>query len=237
MTASTDSSSSSYTDDSSGQGATQPDSRQLQSPLRSGGDTVFLKLQRLASRTEILFINEPRRNTKLLVLDLDHTLMDFSCRFDYMVEELKRPFLDDFLAQSYLYYDIAVWSQTNFKWLELKLTELGMLNRKDYKICFALVHSLPCFALSCLALPCLVLSCLVLSCLVLSCLALSCLVLPCLVLSCLVLSCLVLSCLALSCLALSCLALLCLALPCFVLPCLVSFCLAFILITSICIII
>ena len=157
MTASTDSSSSSYTDDSSGQGAAQPDSRQLQSPLRSGGDTVFLKLQRLASRTEILFINEPRRNTKLLVLDLDHTLMDFSCRFDYMVEELKRPFLDDFLAQSYLYYDIAVWSQTNFKWLELKLTELGMLNRKDYKICFALVQSTPlpppCLAFPCLALP------------------------------------------------------------------------------------
>ena len=143
MTASTDSSSSSYTDDSMSQGVTQPDSRQLQSPLRSGSDTVFLKLQRLASRTEILFINEPRRNTKLLVLDLDHTLMDFSCRFDYMVEELKRPFLDDFLAQSYLYYDIAVWSQTNFKWLELKLTELGMLNRKDYKICFALVQSTP----------------------------------------------------------------------------------------------
>ena len=126
-----------------GQGATQQDSRQLQSPLRSGNDNVSLKLQRLASRTEILFINEPRRNTKLLVLDLDHTLMDFSCRFDYMVEELKRPFLDDFLAQSYLYYDIAVWSQTNFKWLELKLTELGMLNRKDYKICFALVRSTP----------------------------------------------------------------------------------------------
>ena len=67
--------------------------------------------------------------------------MDFSCRFDYMVEQLKRPYLDAFLAQSYLYYDIAVWSQTNFKWLELKLTELGMLNRGDYKICFALVSS------------------------------------------------------------------------------------------------
>ena len=111
------------------------------SPARPGADSIFMKLQRLASRTEILFINQPRHNTKLLVLDLDHTLMDFSCRFDYMVEQLKRPYLDAFLAQSYLYYDIAVWSQTNFKWLELKLTELGMLNRGDYKICFALVSS------------------------------------------------------------------------------------------------
>ena len=58
-----------------------------------------------------------------------------------MADQLKRPFLDAFLAQSYLYYDIAVWSQTNFKWLELKLTELGMLNRRDYKICFALVST------------------------------------------------------------------------------------------------
>jgi len=65
--------------------------------------------------------------------------MDFSSRFDYMAEQLKRPYLDQFLAKAYVYYDIVVWSQTNFKWLELKLTELGMLNRKDYKICFALV--------------------------------------------------------------------------------------------------
>lgn len=149
MTASTSSSSSSYSDDAMSQGASQPDSRQIQSPQRGGNDSVYMKLQRLASRTEILFINEPRRNTKLLVLDLDHTLMDFSCRFDYMVEELKRPYLDDFLAQSYLYYDIAVWSQTNFKWLELKLTELGMLNRNDYKICFALVLSTPPHPLLC----------------------------------------------------------------------------------------
>ena len=105
----------------------------------SGKDSIYVKLQKLVSRTEIQFINPPRRNTKLLVLDLDHTLMDFSCRFDYMAEQLKRPYLDAFLAKTYVYYDIVVWSQTNFKWLELKLTELGMLNRKDYKICFALV--------------------------------------------------------------------------------------------------
>ena len=107
----------------------------------SGKDSIYLKLQKTVSRTEIQFINPPRRNTKLLVLDLDHTLMDFSCRFDYMADQLKRPYLDAFLAKTYVYYDIVVWSQTNFKWLELKLTELGMLNRKDYKICFALVSS------------------------------------------------------------------------------------------------
>jgi hypothetical protein len=124
----------------------------------SGGkDSIYLKVQRLIGRTEIQFINAPRRNTKLLVLDLDHTLMDFSCRFDYMAEQLKRPYLDAFLAKSYVYYDIVVWSQTNFKWLELKLSELGMLDRRDYKICFALVRraspSVPFNSLPPLLLP------------------------------------------------------------------------------------
>jgi hypothetical protein len=40
----------------------------------SNKDSVYLKLQRLVSKTEIRFINPPRRNTKLLVLDLDHTV-------------------------------------------------------------------------------------------------------------------------------------------------------------------
>ena len=100
------------------------------------------KLERLTARTDLRFLNPPRRGSKLLVLDLDHTLIDFSCRFEYMIEQLKRPYLDRFLASCYrANYDIAIWSQTNWKWLELKLTELGMLSRKDYKICFALDKS------------------------------------------------------------------------------------------------
>jgi len=100
------------------------------------------KIQRLTQKIEVKFLNPPRWGTKLLVLDLDHTLIDFSCRFEYMFEQLKRPHLDKFLAACYRQqYDIAIWSQTNWKWLELKLTELGMLSRKDYKICFALDKS------------------------------------------------------------------------------------------------
>ena len=100
---------------------------------------IHSKIERLTAKTEIKFLSPPRWGSKLLVLDLDHTLIDFSCRFEYMFEQLKRPFLDKFLAAAYrAQYDIAIWSQTNWKWLELKLTELGMLSRKDYKICFAL---------------------------------------------------------------------------------------------------
>lgn len=100
------------------------------------------KIQRLTQKIEVKILNPPRWGSKLLVLDLDHTLIDFSCRFDFMFEQLKRPHLDRFLSSCYRQqYDIAIWSQTNWKWLELKLTELGMLNRKDYKICFALDKS------------------------------------------------------------------------------------------------
>eukprot|EP01035_Chromulina_nebulosa_P022118 gene22118-28638_t len=51
---------------------------------------------------------------------------------------MKRPFMDYFLAQAYQHYDLAIWSQTNWAWVEVKITELGLLNNEDYKICFVL---------------------------------------------------------------------------------------------------
>jgi hypothetical protein len=71
--------------------------------------TARNKLEKLLLRTNIEYINPPRANTKLLVLDLDHTLLDFSCRFEYDVHRLKRPFMDEFLTAVYKYYDIAIW--------------------------------------------------------------------------------------------------------------------------------
>lgn len=97
-----------------------------------------MKLEKIAAKTNIRFMNPPRQNKKLLVLDLDHTLLDFSCRFEFMVEKLKRPYMDLFLAHCYKSYDLAIWSQTNIAWLQLKLNGLGMLSHADYKICFAL---------------------------------------------------------------------------------------------------
>ena len=88
----------------------------------------------------------------LLVLDLDHTLLDFSARTlrenahsehsiggdDAVANNLKRPYMDDFLTWAYKYYDLVVWSQTSWRWLEIKLTELGMISHPGYKICFVL---------------------------------------------------------------------------------------------------
>jgi NLI interacting factor-like phosphatase len=76
--------------------------------------------------TEVHFIVQPRPGKKLLVLDLDHTLLDFSGRATGSLPgdlaALKRPHMDAFLTLVYREYDIAVWSQTSWRWLELKLT-------------------------------------------------------------------------------------------------------------------
>ena len=88
----------------------------------------------------------PRTVKPLLVLDLDHTLLDFSSRAiqnaspesNDVSESLKRPWMDQFLEAVYPHYDIAVWSQTSWRWLETKLVELNMVPNDKYKFCFVL---------------------------------------------------------------------------------------------------
>ena len=46
--------------------------------------------------------------------------------------------MHEFLRRVYPYYDIVIWSQTAWNWVEIKLTELNMLMNADYKISFAL---------------------------------------------------------------------------------------------------
>eukprot|EP00611_Tribonema_gayanum_P020840 TRINITY_DN3892_c0_g1_i5.p2 TRINITY_DN3892_c0_g1~~TRINITY_DN3892_c0_g1_i5.p2 ORF type:complete len:319 (-),score=108.48 TRINITY_DN3892_c0_g1_i5:547-1503(-) len=102
-------------------------------------------LARFTEKTEVHFIHQPREGKRLLVLDLDHTLLDFSGRSGGtdagLVADrvsLKRPHMDAFLTAVYAEYDLAVWSQTSWRWLELKLTELGLLYHPAYKISFVL---------------------------------------------------------------------------------------------------
>lgn len=53
--------------------------------------------------------------------------------------ECARPGLHDFMEAVYPYYDIVIWSQTSWIWLETKLVELGMVGSdRDYKV--------PCFS-------------------------------------------------------------------------------------------
>jgi ubiquitin-like domain-containing CTD phosphatase 1 len=117
-------------------------------------------LKRFTEMTEIHVMNQPRPNKPLLVLDLDHTLLDFSRKkieqashadaladtsshsigssTHSVIQQMKRPFMDEFLASTYKYYDLCVWSQTSWRWLETKLIELGMLTNPNYKFIFVL---------------------------------------------------------------------------------------------------
>jgi len=94
-------------------------------------------LRKFTDSTEVHFINPPREGKHLLVVDLDHTLLDFSSS-DANQVGMKRPFMDEFLTSAYEDYDLVVWSQTSWRWLEMKLTELGMLVHPAYRICFVL---------------------------------------------------------------------------------------------------
>jgi ubiquitin-like domain-containing CTD phosphatase 1 len=88
-------------------------------------DPVHLKrLHKTSRELKINMIHQPRAGKKLLVLDLDYTLFDMKSSAANF-EQLKRPFTDMFLRAMYQYYDIVIWSQTSWKWLEIKLTELG----------------------------------------------------------------------------------------------------------------
>lgn len=125
-----------------------------------------MNLKRFTESTEINIIAEPRPGKPLMVLDLDHTLLDFSRKSieqastieriaevnrgagqhrgsntmttQETIEEMKRPGMDLFLAKAYRSYDLVVWSQTSWRWLETKLIELGMLSNPSYRFCFVL---------------------------------------------------------------------------------------------------
>ena len=99
------------------------------------------KLYDSISSTPIVtrMMNEPRTGFPLLVLDLDHTLLCFDTKSGSNFEKMKRPYMHEFLCSVYQYYDIVIWSQTSWRWLEIKLTELGFLKPSNpYKILFVL---------------------------------------------------------------------------------------------------
>jgi len=101
---------------------------------------IMEKLRESIANTEISsrMMNDPRPNFPLLVLDLDHTLLDFDSKSSNF-QKMKRPFMQEFLSLVYKDYDIVIWSQTSWKWLEIKLIELGFLEPSNpYKILFVL---------------------------------------------------------------------------------------------------
>ena len=70
---------------------------------------------------------------------------------------MKRPFMDEFLtagelmmdsvclllpknhlASVYPYYDLAIWSQTHWKYIDIKVHQLGIVGNPNFKVCFIL---------------------------------------------------------------------------------------------------
>ncbi|XP_044168973.1 ubiquitin-like domain-containing CTD phosphatase 1 isoform X1 [Acropora muricata] len=95
------------------------------------------KINKRVSDYKVEIRNPPRSGKKLLVLDVDYTIFDHRSVAETGAE-LMRPYLHDFLATSYEYYDIAIWSATSMKWIEAKMKELGILDNPNFKICFLL---------------------------------------------------------------------------------------------------
>ncbi|PRP76063.1 hypothetical protein PROFUN_01779 [Planoprotostelium fungivorum] len=97
------------------------------------------KLHNRLKTTEIHLINEPRPDKKLLVLDLDYTLLDMKALDKATsTRDIMRPHLEEFLIAAFKKYDIAFWSQTHWKWIEMKLSEMGCFNNPHYHVLFAL---------------------------------------------------------------------------------------------------
>ncbi|KAI0317471.1 HAD subfamily IIID h [Amylostereum chailletii] len=92
-------------------------------------------------KDQINIIHPLREGKRLLVLDIDYTIVDTKPLTSGALppRECARPGLHEFLTAIYPHYDICIWSQTSWIWLETKLVELGMVGEnRDYQISFVL---------------------------------------------------------------------------------------------------
>lgn len=88
---------------------------------------VAEKLRRRVSNLKVKLMHPLRPGRKCLVLDIDYTIYD--CRgAAERVADLGRPGLHEFMSAAYQHYDIVMWSQTNWRFLEAKLTELYVID-------------------------------------------------------------------------------------------------------------
>ncbi|KAG0256790.1 hypothetical protein DFQ27_005495 [Actinomortierella ambigua] len=95
-------------------------------------------LKKTIEKCEINVMNPLRPGKKLLVLDLDYTLIDCKVLGVHPTFEVIRPGLHEFMTICYEYYDIVIWSQTSWRALEAKVTTLGLLTHENYKVSFVM---------------------------------------------------------------------------------------------------
>lgn len=95
------------------------------------------KIARRIQYYKINMLNQPRKDKKLLVLDIDYTLFDHRTTAQ-SASELMRPYLHEFLTSAYQNYDIVIWSATSMRSIEAKMQELRVATNPNYKIVFYL---------------------------------------------------------------------------------------------------
>nr|CAG4635612.1 EOG090X0A5K [Artemia franciscana] len=100
-------------------------------------EEYLAKVAKRVANYEVKIMNPPREGKRCLVLDIDYTLFDHRSVAE-CANELMRPFLHEFLATAYEYYDIIIWSATSMKWIVEKMRLLGVLDNPAYKIMFFL---------------------------------------------------------------------------------------------------
>ncbi|PPQ93229.1 hypothetical protein CVT25_015227 [Psilocybe cyanescens] len=95
------------------------------------------KVHEAIKNLSVNIIHPLRKGKKLLVLDIDYTILDTKPLTSGSLPpaECARPGLHEFLEAIYPYYDICIWSQTSWIWLETKLVELGMIGaQRNYEV-------------------------------------------------------------------------------------------------------
>ncbi|TFK54646.1 HAD IIID h [Heliocybe sulcata] len=95
------------------------------------------KVRDISANLQVDIIFPLRPGRRLLVLDIDYTILDTKPLTSGALppQECVRPRLHEFLEAVYPYYDICIWSQTSWIWLETKLVEIGMLGtERNYKL-------------------------------------------------------------------------------------------------------
>ncbi|KAF9482815.1 HAD-superfamily subfamily IIID h [Pholiota conissans] len=95
------------------------------------------KVHEATQALQVNIIHPLREGKKLLVLDIDYTILDTKPLTSGSLPpaECARPGLHEFLESIYPYYDICIWSQTSWIWLETKLVELGMVGaQRNYQV-------------------------------------------------------------------------------------------------------
>ncbi|TBU65507.1 HAD IIID h [Dichomitus squalens] len=100
------------------------------------------KVKEYTEKLQVNIINPLREGKRLLVLDIDYTILDTKPLTSGALppQECARPGLHEFLEAVYPYYDICIWSQTSWIWLETKLVELGIVGGvRNYRIAFVTV--------------------------------------------------------------------------------------------------